>query len=224
MFPQTPVLYIGVWSVACALFTLLTLWLSYRMSGKANGISLSQRGVTIGIKTLGKTILMALIVAVVSYGLVFVTDYFFKVDFRLWVITLKAFGPDKFSIIAIYLPFFLIYYIINSVAINSFNYVEQGKHGWVNTAVVAIFNGLSPAILIAWIYLTFWQSGLLPMETMGIGGSIIGIWLFPIVIILPVAAIISRILYKATRNPYLSGVIMALVVTAMSCTNTLTQF
>lgn len=224
IFPQTPVLYIGVWSALCGLFTLLMLWLSYRMSGKAAGISLADRGVTISLKKLGKTVLMALLVATAAYGLVFAADYFFKVDYRLWVLPLKAFGPDKFSIIALYLPFFLIYYIINSIAINSFNFVRQGKAEWMNTVVVAVFNGLSPAILITWIYLTFWQSGLLPMETMGIGGSIIGIWLFPILVILPAAAVISRILYKATCNPYLSGILMALIMTIMSCTNTLTQW
>lgn len=224
LFVQSPVFYIGVWSAACGLFTLLCLWLSYRMSGKAAGMNLRERGVVMGWAKLGKTVVLALVVAAAAYGLVFVADYLFKVDFRLWVITLKAFGPDKFPIVALYLPFFLLFYCVNSVATNSFNYVTMGKRSWVNTAVMAIFNGLSPAILIVWIYLTFWQSGFLPMETMGIGGSIMGIWLFPIVVILPVASIVSRVLYKATRNPYLAGVLMALLVTVMSCTNTLTQW
>jgi isoprenylcysteine carboxyl methyltransferase (ICMT) family protein YpbQ len=42
------------------------------------------------------------------------------------------------------------------------------------------------------------------------------------VVILPVFAVISRILYKTTKNPYLAGIIMALIITVMSCTNTLT--
>ena len=40
--------------------------------------------------------------------------------------------------------------------------------------------------------------------------------------ILPLFAVLSRILYKATKNPYLAGIIMAIIVTIMSCTNTLT--
>ena len=129
----------------------------------------------------------------------------------------------KYKLVAAkFLPFFLIYYVINSVANNSFNYVKLGKRDWVNTVVVAVFNGLSPAILIVWIYTTFFVQGFHPMEMTGIGGSIIGIWLFPIVVILPVYAVISRILYKATKNPYLAGITMAIIVTIMSCTNTLT--
>ena len=48
------------------------------------------------------------------------------------------------------------------------------------------------------------------------------IWLFPMLVILPLAAIVSRIIYKETNNPYLGGLIMVLIVTIMSC-NTLTQ-
>ncbi|MEG1720736.1 MAG: acetylxylan esterase [Pseudoflavonifractor sp.] len=221
-FNQAPVLYIGVWSLVCGLFTLLTLFLSYRLFGKQNGVDLAERGVAIGWRKLGKTVVLAVLVAAATYGTVFLADYFFKADFRIWCLTIKAFTPDKLLVAAKFLPFFLLFYIINSVGINSFNYVKLGKHDWVNTAVVTLFNALSPAILIIWIYASFFSTGFTPMELSGIGGSIIGIWLFPVVIVLPVAAFVSRVLYKATKNPYLSGIIMAILVTLMSCTNTLT--
>lgn len=222
--PQAAVFYIGTWAALCGLFTLLTLWLSYRFFGKRDGVDLKERGVLIGWKKLGKSALMALTAACAAYALVFITDYFFKVDFRLWCLTLKAFTPDKFGIILSFLPLFLLYYVINSISVNSFNFVRVGRSEWMNTALMAIFNALSPAVLIIWIYTTFTITGFHPMETLGIGGSIVGIWLFPIVVVLPVAAVVSRILYKATRNPYIAGIAMAVIVTAMSCTNTLTQW
>lgn len=212
-----------MWSALCGLFTLLILFLSYQLFGKKEGnVDLKANGVAIGWRKLGKTVVLGIIVAAVTYFTVFVADYFFKTDFRIWCLTIKAFNPGKLLVAVKFLPFFLIYYVINSVANNSFNYVKLGKHDWVNTAVLAVFNGLSPAILIVWIYVSFFINGLHPMEVTGIGGSIIGIWLFPIVVILPVYAVISRILYKATKNPYLAGIIMALIITVMSCTNTLT--
>lgn len=222
IFKQQPPYFIGLWSAVCGLFTLLILFLSYQTNGKKSGSDLRANGVILPKGTVWKTILLALIAAVSSYGLVFVTDYLFKTDFRIWVLTIKAFTPDKLGIILLYLPFFLIFYVINSVSINSFNYVQMGKKSWVNTVVMAVFNGLSPAILIIWIYATFVGTGYLPNESMTVGGSIIGIWLFPIVVVLPVAAVVSRIIYKATKNPYISGIGMAILVTAMSCTNTLT--
>jgi len=222
-FNQGNPFYIGVWSALCGLFALLCVVLSYKLYGKKEGgVDLKENGVAIGWPKFGKTVLLGIIVAACTYFTVFVADYFFKTDFRIWCLTIKAFTPDKLLVAAKFLPFFLIYYIMNSVANNSFNYVKIGKHEWINTAIVALFNALSPLILIVWIYTYFPATGFHPMEVYGIGGSIIGIWLFPIVVILPVYAVISRVIYKATKNPYLPGIIMAIIVTIMSCTNTLT--
>lgn len=220
-FPQSPVFFIGTWSLLCGLFALLMIWVGGKINGKADTAA---NGVRIGAAKLGKTVALALVVAAASYGLVFAADYFFKTDFRLWVLPLKAFTADKLPIIALYLPFFLVYYICNSISVNSYNYFQLGKKSWGNIAALAVFNGLASLIMIVIIYGCFFATGRLPNEFLPwFGGSIIGIWLYPIVVILPVAAVVSRILYKHTRNPYLAGIIMALLVTTMSCTNTLTQ-
>ena len=39
------------------------------------------------------------------------------------------------------------------------------------------------------------------------GGPIIGIWLFPIIVYLPVAVVVTRSIYKKSGNPYLGGII-----------------
>lgn len=220
-FPQQPPLGIGIWSALCGLLSLLFMVLSYRSYGRKEGnMDLKEAGVKITGKKLAKTIFLGIIVAAATYGTVFVADYFFKTDFRVWCLTFKAFGADKLLIAVRYLPFFLIYYVLNSVATNCFNYVKLGKHEWVNTLVLAFFNALSPLILIAWMYIPFFIGGYHPLE--GLGGTILGIWLFPIVVILPLFTVLSRILYKKTKNPYIAGIAMAIIVTIMSCTNTLT--
>ncbi len=52
--------------------------------------------------------------------------------------------------------------------------------------------------------------------------GIMGIWLFPIVLILPLSAWISHRLYKKTNNPYLGGIIMGIIACILTVTNTLT--
>lgn len=220
-FPQSPVYFIGMWSLLCGLFTLVLIAVGGRVTGQKSD---RDTGVRIGGRRLGMTVVLALVVAAASYGLVFLADYFFKTDFRLWVLPLKAFTADKLPIILMYLPFFLVYYICNSISINCYNYFEMGKKPWVNTAVMAFFNALAPVVMVLVMYICFFVTGYLPNEFVSwFGGSIIGIWLYPVIVILPVAAVVSRILYKRTRNPYLAGILMALLVTTMSCTNTLTQ-
>jgi len=219
-FPQFVPFYIGNWSLATGVFSLIVMFFSYHFYLKQNGFSLRDTGVVISFKALVKTIGMAMSVAALSYSLVFIADYFFKTDFRLWVLTVKAFTPDKLLIALKYLPFFLLFYIVNSIAINCFNYVKIGSKEWINTAIVALFNSLGIIIIVAVQYITFFAAGEVYYQDLS---HIIGIWLFPIIIILIVAAVISRKIYKATNNPYLAGFINAFIVTLITVTNTLTQ-
>ena len=48
------------------------------------------------------------------------------------------------------------------------------------------------------------------------------IWLFPIIVILPLAAFICHKIYLKTRNPYIGGIIMGLIACILTVTNTLT--
>lgn len=57
------------------------------------------------------------------------------------------------------------------------------------------------------------------------GGSVIaGIWVYPLLFWLPSAVLVTRSIYKKTNNPYIGGMIMALMVVFASCANTITFF
>lgn len=217
---------IGLWATLCALATILIMVLSYQLFGKKNGQNLAASGVKIGAKKLGLTVVLAVISAIATYSLVFLADFLFKTDYRIWVITFKAFTADKLLVMLPYLPLFLLYYVASSVATNCFNYVKLGKKPWVNTAVLAGFITLAPLVLVLAQYITFFVTGHLlttGMSPLFSGmGHLGGIWLFPLLVILPVTVVISRKIYRVTQNPYLAGILNALVITVMSCTNTLT--
>jgi len=219
---QDPPFAVGMWAFFCGLFAIVLMVFSYLLYGKKNGVDLKARGVTMSLATCGKTILLALIVLTVSYGWVFVADFFFKVDFRLWVLALRTFEVDK-VIVAIfpYSILYLTFYVANSVAVNSFNYNDIGKKGWVNTCIIALFNALPPLVLILVQYITLRITGFKLLSdtlTQTIGG----IWLFPVLIFLPVTAILARKIYRATNNPYLPGIVNGLLVTLIAAANTAT--
>ena len=48
------------------------------------------------------------------------------------------------------------------------------------------------------------------------------VWLYPLFAMLPVSALISRAVFKKTGNPYLPGIINAIIIALMSCANTCT--
>lgn len=221
-FLQSPVFFIGVWAVVSALFILIMIVISWFFFGAKN-VSLKERGVSISLGNLWKTILLSLAVVISAFMIVFISDYLFKVDFRFWVIPVKAFMPDKFPIILMFAPFFLIFYIVHSVAVNCFNYFEQGKE-WVNVAVLALFTTLGAIVYVVLQYGTFFATGYSWTEKLDPPVSnIYGIWLFPILLYFPLAVILDRKLYKVTKNPYLGGIIFALIMVTIACTNTLSQ-
>ncbi len=224
-FLQSPTFFIGVWAVVNGVFAAILMLVTWFFFG-GKSVSLAERGVTLSWLNLGKTIVLSLVVVASAFAIVFVSDYLFKVDFRLWVIPIKAFTPDKFGIILMYVPFFLVFYVLHSLAVNSFNFVNQGKE-WLNVALMAIVTDLGALVYVVLQYGTFFSTGKSWTEQMNPPipnmSNIYGIWLFPILVYFPLAVVLDRVLYKKTRNPYLGGIIFAVIMTIIACTNTLSQ-
>lgn len=221
-FPQTGPLTIGIWSAMCGAFIIILLLVSYFAYGKKNGFSPASRGLKIGGQKLWRTIVLAVLAISLAMVILFFADFFFRTDFRIWVLTMKAFEADKVILALRYLPFFLLYYIVNSVAVNCFNYNNiGGKNGWGNILLLAFFNILAPVVFIAIQYGTFFSTGFLAWYASE-GQRISGIWLYPVVVYLFIAPILSRIVYKHTKNPYLFAIIFAIIITLMAVANTTT--
>lgn len=213
---------LGMWSTACGLFSILSMAVWYKCYGKGIGFDLEDRGVKMPLKKLGLSALLAVIVVTVTYGIVFVEDYFFYADFRLWTLAIKAFEAPILK----YLPYvllFITYYVASSVAANSFNYNTIG--GKANGIICAIFAAF-PALVMPWIqYGTYYSTNAMMwmQKTMADPNyPMFVLWLFPIVLILIGTTLMSRAIYKKTKNPYIAGLIHALIVGLITITNTCT--
>lgn len=220
-FPQTAPLSIGVWSAACGVFAIVLMTAYYFAYGKKHGFSWKESGVLISLKQLGKTALLALITVACAFGLVFFADYFFQTDFRLWVLAVKVFEADKVMIALHYLPFFLLFYVVNSISVNCFNYNRIGGEVG-NMLLQGLANSLASIVIVATQYIAFYNTGR-PFFGLTEGERILPIWLFPVIFLLFFAAVLSRIIYKKTRNPYLAGFINAAFIVMISCSNTFTS-
>ena len=218
LVPQGAVWFIALWAGINGVATLVIMILSYVLFGRKQGMTIRGTGILPGWKNFGKSILVAVITVAAAYAIVFTLAYFFNTDFRLWVLAVPTFTVDKLWPAFLVVGYFTVYFVFNSIAINVFNrFLIFGKE-WGNTAALALFNGIAPIVLVAYQYTHFFITGDLAP---GFGG-IFSIWLFPVIVILPVAAIITRKIYRATDNPYIGGFIMAATVTLIAVSNTLT--
>ena len=218
---QSSPMSVSMWAAACGLFAVLSMVVSYFCYGKKNGVDLADIGVKISLKKLGKTLLLAGIVVASMLVILGVADYLFMADFRIWVVAFRAFKVEQLGItFAPYAFLFLIYYVANAVATNCFNYnTVGGKNKWVNITLCAVAAGLVTVILLLLQYIPYFSGGDLRWPQ----NNMYGVWLFPMIVTLPGAAVVSRIIYKETKNPYLPGIICGVIVAIMSCTNTLTM-
>lgn len=221
-FTQTGPLTMGVWCVLSGAFTVLVLAAYYFFYGKKNGFSPVESGLAISLKKLWRTAVLAVLACGLAFLILFFADYFFKTDFRLWVITMKAFEADKVLIGLRYLPMFLFFYVANSVAVNCFNYnTIGGRRGWGNTALLGLFNALGAIVFLALQYGGVPGSGMLRWYATE-GWRISGIWLYPAIVYLFITPFMTRYIYKKTRNPYLCGIINAIIITMLCVANTTT--
>ncbi|MDR1104924.1 MAG: alpha/beta fold hydrolase [Treponema sp.] len=218
----------GLWSVFNGIFVIILLILVNRFFGKKYGFNLAERGLTLTKAKIGKTVLLALVTGTVSYSLVFFADFFFKADFRFWLVGIKAFTSDKILLAVFpYFLFFLIFYVASSTAINSFNHITIGKYEWINTCIVTVLVSAGVWLLLLVQYIGFGITGETPVYSPGWGVrrdsvAMVVVWLIPVAVYLPVSAVISRKIYRVTNNPYLPGLINAIMITMLTCTNTLT--
>ena len=211
---QGPSRIIGIWCVLCGLCT----WLMIR--SKKYPVDKTERGVRIGRTKMVKSVILALTVVGAAFALVFLSDYLFLTDYRLWCFaTIRAFSVQNIPAILAFVPLWLVYYIITSVAGNCYNYTRMGKNSWVSVILQMFFVFLGPQIMIMGQYITFFTTGYMVLDPIT---GIMGIWLFPIVLILPLASLISHVIYRKTKNPYIGGIIMGIIACILTVTNTLT--
>ena len=210
-FPETPTLAIGLWATSCGVLSAIMMFAYYKKVGKPAGFSLKDSGIAIGWKNFGKTVLLAILTMVAAFNILYFADMFFQTDFRYYIVTLRTFDRDMALEIFHYLPLFLIFYVINSVSINCFNFNRLANKEWVNIVVVAFFNALGMIAYEAVQYGVAFSTGYLAYRKT-LGEMISGIWAVPAIFYLLVTPFITRGVYKKTKNPYLAGLINGTIV------------
>ena len=213
---QSAIFGISMWAIGCAVVSIICMVLGRKLFGGSGELMPCLK--LSGIKIV-KTIELAIVVCFLTFLWVFMANYLFHVDFRIWTLAAKPFNSTIFGISIPYMLLLCVFYITNSVAINCFNYNTIGKKTG-NILILAVANLLPCAIVVTLQYTHFFSTGILRWS--GNQTHLMVVWLYPLFVMLPASAIISRAIFKKTGNPYLPGIINAIIIALMSCANTCT--
>ena len=222
ILPQDTTGGIAFWTLGCA---LIARWMLRIGNGKLKGRG-EEFGIVVPKGTRRRTLVLALAIVAATFMLVFIADYVFMTDFRIWTLDIRVFDFSKIIVAIKYLPFFLVFYLLNSLSCsrNCFENWSEKKQ----ILVSVLFNILAPAafLLLTYVPVIFTKMtifGGLPGALVAVG-ALIPILIIPIVPILGIAAYLNIKLQKLTGNIWLAGFVNALLITMITVANTSFSF
>jgi uncharacterized protein len=205
---------------------LLAIFLAtYFLIMKKNNVTFDNLGVKLSGINIWKSALLAVIVFAATYSLLVISDFFFLSDARFWVFSIKTLTPIKFWILLKYLPFFLFFYLINSLTLNSFTRIRGAGEG-TNIVLMILANIGGLAVLTILDYAWLFNTGVklfpsVPFPPPGnMTSALAGLFVWNFLFILPLATVFARLLFRKTGSIWLGGFVNALIVTLFSISNT----
>lgn len=201
---------IAFWAMGSAIIVSLLLVISYYVIDNPSGKGKESVGLVFNVKTIGASLAAAIISVLIAQFIFWIATIISGGDLRFWVIVLRMFKADYIPVVLCYLPFFFIFFFVNTIAVNS---GVKGKR--FGSALAAIMN---IAGLVGWLILqygTLFISGnaLMPEESLN---SIIVLMLVPTMGFL---GVLAKKLYDKTNNIWIPSFINGILATMITCSS-----
>lgn len=169
----------------------------------------------VGAGELGRTFVLALVLAASFFGLLFTTYYFFHVDFRLLFFGARAFEPATLGLLAMYAPAFLPFFLQNSLRVNS-GLRWEGVPEWKSLTLAALANSGGLLLILIVQYTWFWRTG----TVFWTDGWLYINLLFAVVPMMAVLPIFNRAFFRLTGHIYLGPLTTCAIFILMLVANT----
>jgi len=223
VFPLPAVNGIFVLNIFLGIIITFLYLIVYNSFARKAGCTFDNMGFKLSGNKIFRSAVLAVTVFAAGYILLSLCDYFFKTDFRFFTLSIKTLSAAKWSIFLRYLPSFLFLFLVTGISQNTFTRINNQK-GWINMLLIIFssFGGLLALHLIDYISLKntgvkVFQFVPYPKNTTA---ALAGVLLWGLLFILPVAAAISRIFFKATGSVWTGAFINSLIVTLFAISNT----
>lgn len=214
-FPQRINNAILLWAVVNGAIGLAVFGLNYRFHGRRNGVTPDMLGLRISAGEILKTLLLAVCICVAFYLLVFGSYGIFHVDFRFFFISAAASFPGKILLVSLeYIPLFFIFYVANSIRVNSASRFE-GQKEWVSMLIMGIGNSIGLVMILAIQYACFVYTGTVFWTTEWLYSNLL-FGIIPMMFVLPY---FNRYFFRATGRVYLGPMVTCLIFALMMLTN-----
>jgi pimeloyl-ACP methyl ester carboxylesterase len=217
IFPQSFTAQLLVWLLLVGLIALVLFLIWHFAFNRKAKATASDYGLTWGKKLdwekIGKSFLLAFLVAFVGYLTLVFSAWLFTVDFRFWLFAVKPLSPIQFRAFLSYLIPFIVYFVILGLVLNG-QLRPTGRKGTElslrsEMSVNVVLRVLGFVGLLLFQYIPLLMGGTLALRS-EILFSIIAIQILPL---LTIVALVYTYFYRKTGHIYAGAFLSAMLVT-----------
>ena len=202
---------IAYWAISSGLIALIITVISYLIFNKNEGAKVKDYGVTLNIKSILASLVVAILTVIIAYILLFIVQAVLGVDFRFWTLAVRTFKVEHLITTLRYVPVFFIYYFINTIVINA--NTKSRKYGDL-IAIYLNIGGLILWMLIQYGALFMTGEAVFPSQTLN------GILLFTLIPCLGIAGVFAKRICEKTNNVWLAAFLNTILFTLITAANT----
>lgn len=204
---------IAYWAIISAAISVLVLTIVHYAAKKREGSTIASYGLKASFVQVAMALLISVILFVGLYLVVFLIEWIFNTDFRLWVYAVKSFKWHHFVTFLKYVPIYFIYYFVNSIVVAANTKDVKGWKGYVYALALNI-GGL--VLFIGLQYGKLFLTGTAAVPNLALEG----ILLFGLVPSLAIAAIFAKKFAEKTNNIWTSAFFNTFLFTMIAIANT----
>ena len=214
-FPQRMNNSVMLWATFNGVFGSILFFGSYYLFGRKAGIKKDSWGIKITNIEIVKTFLLGLLVFLIYYGTLNVIHFIFHVDYRFWFMGVRIFQPQMLLVLAMYFPFFFVFFLSNSLRVNGAMRFENQPE-WISRLVAGLANSSGLIMIIVIQYFVFLYTGSVFWTTNWLSVNLL-FGIVPMMFFLPY---FNRVFFEMTGRIYLGPVITCLIFIMILSTNT----
>ena len=214
-FPQRMNNSVMLWATFNGVFGFILFFLSYYFHGRKKGINSKYWGVNISYNSLFKTVVLGIIIFILYYSILYLIYFLFHVDYRFWFMGVRIFQPEMLIVLIMYIPFFFIFFLSNSLRVNGGMRFKNQKE-WLSRLIAGLANSSGLLLIIVIQYSFFYWTGEVYWTTNWLSVNL----LFGIVPMMFVLPYFNRVFFQLTGRIYLGPIILCLIFIMILTTNT----
>ena len=214
-FPQRMNNSVMLWAVLNGSVGFILFFLSYSLFGKKHGVTMSSWGANISFSDLARTFLLGILVFLIYYIILYSVYFLFHIDYRFLFMGVRIFQPEMLLVLAMYFPFFFIFFFSNSLRVNGAMRFE-GQSEAISRLIAGFANSAGLFLIIIIQYTVFAATGTVYWTTNWLSVNLL-FGIVPIMFILPY---FNRIFFQMTGRIYLGPIITCLIFIMILTTNT----